>query len=129
MTMPITNAKDRPLNQNSGTMPDVSGAILEWLQPMTFTLLAKSVVAFKNKESTPIPIQTQGLWQPYQPRNLQQTQEGQRSWRWFRMFTLPGSGLDVDNIISYLGQNYRVMSINDWTLAGYVEYKLVQDYQ
>lgn len=127
MTIPIKNAKDRKLGQNTGTLPDVTGGLLDWFQPMNFLVLTKSVVNYKNKE-TARAIKTMGLWQPFSPRNLQIMEEGQRSWSWFRMFTLPGNALEIDNIISYLGVNYRVMGINDYTLNGYVEYRLIQDY-
>jgi hypothetical protein len=129
MSIPITNAKDRPLNQNVGTTPDLSGALLDWFQPMKFILLAKSVQAFKSKQFQNIPINTMGHWQPFQPRTLDIKQEGQRSWKWFRMYCFPGTGLDVDFIITYQGQNYRIMFINDYSLEGYQEFKLVQDYQ
>jgi hypothetical protein len=127
MSIPIQNAKDRKLNENTGTLPNLGEALLDWFQPMTFILLAKSVANFENLE-VQTPIDTMGLWQPYKPQENDIKQEGQRNWTWFRMLTFPGSGLQTDYIIQYLGKPSRIMSVLDYTLEGYQEFKVVQDY-
>lgn len=126
--MPIYNAKDIPLGQSYGGLPDVSGAMLNWFQNMTFIQIVKTVVNFQVVE-TPTKIDFQGVWQPFSPKQLALLPEGQRAWSWFMCHADPNLKLDTDEIIKYEGQNYRVMANNDYTHYGYREYHLVQDYR
>lgn len=124
---PIYNAKDVLLSQNSGTMPDVSDAILDWFQPMLFTTVTKTVVNFQVRE-VGTSINFLGVWQPMSAQKLTQKPEGQRAWLWFTVHAEPGLELVPDEIINYLGVNYRVEAKFDYRLNGYVEYHLVNDY-
>ena len=60
MSIPIINAKDIPLNQGTGTVPNVSGAMRNWFQTMTFEQVTKSVVNFKVVE-TKVSIDFMGV--------------------------------------------------------------------
>lgn len=124
---PIANAANRPLNQNSGTVPDVGDALLDWFQPMVFTTLVKSVDGFQNVE-TPTDVNFMGVWQPMSMRRLAMKPEGQRSWKWFTVHAQPSLVLEPDEIVTYLGEQYRVMAHKDYKLYGYVEYELVNDF-
>jgi hypothetical protein len=124
----IINGKDLPLNQNSGTVPDVSGALKNWFQPISMTSITKTVVNFKVIESG-TPIETLGVWQPFSGKQLAMKPEGQRKWGWWTLHAEPGLVLEPDQIVTYLGINYRVMRQQDYRLYGYVEYELVEDYE
>lgn len=123
----IQNGRDTPLNANSGTLPDVNDAILDWFQAMTFGVVTKSTVGFQAVE-TQSQISFQGVWQPLTERQLQMKPEGERAWSWFWLHASPNLILQVDDVVTYLGTQYRVMSNKDFRLYGYVEYHLVQDY-
>lgn len=125
--MRIKNASSIPLNQNSGTLPDVSGAMLDWFQPMIFSLVSKSVTNFQNVETT-TEVSFLGVIQPLGPRQLMIKPEGQRAWKWFQVHAEPALILSTDQIIEYEGVQYRVMAETDYRDYGYVEYHLVQDY-
>lgn len=125
--MIIKNGKDTPLNENSGTLPDVSGAMLDYFQPMVFGTVAKAVEGFQVVE-TKTSVSFQGVIQPFSDRQLMMKPEGQRSWKWYTVHAEPQLELATDEIITYLGAQYRVMSLRDYRLYGYVEYHLVQDY-
>lgn len=125
--MPILNAKDIPLNQNAGTMPDVSGALFDWFQPMTFGVVVKTTQNFQVIE-TKTDVSFMGVWQPLTDRQLALKPEGQRSWKWFMLHAQPTLVLDTDSVVTYLGVQYRVMSQKDYKLDGYIEYHLVNDY-
>lgn len=123
----ITNAADSRLFQNPGTLPDMSTTMLEYFQPMIFKQLVKSVVDFQNVE-VPTDINFQGVMQPLTEQALRMKPEGQRSWKWYWLHAEPGLSLKPDDVVTYQGQQYRVMTKKDYSQYGYAEYHLVQDY-
>lgn len=127
MGVPIQNAKDRLLTQQTGDLPQMGEALLSWFQPMRFILLTKSVVGFQNVES-PGSITFQGVWQPFNARKLAMMPVGQRDWKWYTVHSDPTLNLQNDDIIVYLGEPYRVMEKWDWNLYGYKEYHVIRDY-
>lgn len=127
MASTILNAKNTPLNVRTGTVPDVSGALTDWFQPMVFTQVVKSVVNFQDVE-TDTDINFEGVIQPYTARQLLFKPEGQRAWTWLMLHSDTQLALDVDEIVKYLGVATRVMSRKDYTIYGYLEYNLVQDW-
>ncbi len=122
----IANGCNVPLNTLAGTTPDVSGALMDWFQPMQFSQLVKTVVNFQNFE-VPTVTNTRGVMWPAK-QNLIMDAAGQRSWIDKELFCLPDVVLNVDDIIVYLDVQYRVLSKVDYTLNGYVFYRLTQDY-
>lgn len=125
--IPIKNAKDTPLAANTGTVPDVSGAMLNWFQPMTFGLVTKTVEGFQVVEVEDA-ISFQGVWQALTERQLMLKPEGQRAWSWYWLHAQPTLDLKTDDVIQYLGVQYRVMTKKNYKLYGYIEYHLVQDW-
>lgn len=123
----IANAKDTPLNVRTGTVPDVSGALKDYFQPMTFTKVQKSVAGFQNVEQ-PLPINFWGVIQPLSERQLVLKPEGERAWTWLMLHAEPSLTLQVDDVLVYLGKQTRVAARKDFSLYGYVEYQLVQDW-
>lgn len=125
--MPIQNANTVKLNQNPGTLPDLSGALLNWFQKLQFNIVNKTTVNFQVVE-TLTPVETQGVRQPLSAQKLMIKPEGQRRWKWEMIHALPNTPLEPDMIIKFKDQNYRVMDKWDWTEYGYIEYHIVQDY-
>lgn len=125
---PIANAKDVPLNQRAGTVPDVSGALTDWFQPMVFTRILKTPVAFQAVE-TPTNVNFRGVIQPLNGRKLEMKPEGQRAWTWSMLHSDPSLKLDVDEVVTYLGVQTRVMSQKDYSIYGYMLYEIVQDWE
>lgn len=124
---PILNGKDTPINIRTGSIPDVSGAMTDYFQPMTFTQVAKSIQGFEAVE-TPTVVNCQGVIQPLSGRRLELKPEGQRAWTWLLLHADPSLVLEVDEVVTYNGVQTRVMSQKDYRLYGYVEYELVQDW-
>lgn len=123
----IFNAASLPLNVKTGTVPDVSGALRDWFQPMIFTPVSKVVEGFQVVE-TADPVNFQGVLQPFTERQLLLKPEGQRAWTWLLLHAEPVLTLAVDDVVLYLGVQTRVMSRKNFSLYGYVEYHLVQDW-
>lgn len=128
MAGPIANGKDTPLNVKTGTVPDVSGALQDWFQPMSFETVSKTVDAFQVVEAGTV-IEFQGVIQPFTERQLLLKPEGQRAWTWLWLHADPSLTLQVDEVVTYLGVQTRVMSRKDFKIYGYVEYHLVQDWE
>jgi hypothetical protein len=123
----IANGANRPLNVQTGTVPDVSGALKDNFQNLSFDLVTKTVVGFSVQEST-TPVSFWGLVQPFTTRDLLIKPEGQRAWTWLWIFAEPVLKLQVDDVLVFLGKQTRVMSRKDFTLYGYVSYACVQDW-
>jgi hypothetical protein len=123
----IINGANTPINQVTGTVPNVSGALKDYFQFMTFTPLQKTVSGFQVVENS-APIEFWGVIQPFTPRQLMMRPEGERAWSWFTLHAEPAVNLKVDDVILYLGKQYRVMAQTDFRLYGYVLYQLVQDW-
>lgn len=123
----ILNAGTITLDQNSGTLPDMSGALKNWFRPMTFRKITKVVTAYQVQE-TAVVISTQGVFQPLTGKQLLIKPEGQRAWSWWQLHAETDLVLDVDEIVEHNGEKYRVMSQKDYGLYGYVEYELVKDW-
>lgn len=129
---PIQNAKNVLLNQNPGSLPDVSGALLEWFQPLIFTKITKETVNFQLRE-TQTEVNTFGVIQPLSGRNLQMKPEGQRKWDWQQLHAAIGTPLAVDDIVVSVNLKdgntpYRIMSKKDYSAYGYIVYELQEDY-
>jgi hypothetical protein len=122
----IFNASSRPLNQVTGTVPDVSGALKDWFQPLTYEPVTKTNAAFQVIE-TGAPVSFWGLIQPIK-RNLDLMEVGQRAWTWLRLIAEPTIMLEVDDVVLFNGVQTRVMTKNDFSLYGYCEFSLIQDF-
>lgn len=125
--MVIRNAADRPLFDKAGTVPDVSGALLDYFQTMVFALVKKTIVNSQVVETTS-PINFQGVIQPFTERQLLLRPEGERAWTWFTLHADPSLTLNVDDVVLWRGKQTRVMARKNFELYGYVEYQLVQDW-
>ena len=123
----INNAANYPLFAKGGTVPDVSGALQDYFQAMTFTFVKKQSVGFQGLE-TPLPVNFQGVVQPFSERQLLLKPEGERAWTWLTLHAEPSLILQVDDVVEYYGKQTRIMSRKDFSLYGYVEYTMVQDW-
>ncbi len=123
----INNAANIPLNAQTGTVPDMSSALSDWYQPMTFGVITKVISDFQVIESI-VDTQFMGVWQPLTGRDLVMKPEGQRAWSWWMLHADLAIDLKVDDIIIYLTKQYRVMAKKNYSLYQYQYYELVEDY-
>jgi hypothetical protein len=126
----VSWGKDRTLNQNIGTLPNVSGAIMGQLRMMAFGVVRKTVnqTTFDTQEEVS-NIRAKAQLQPYKPTELEIAAIGSRSWQWKILRALPILILRTDDVVKIDDQPYRVMSVFPWQEFGFVEYKLVEDYK
>jgi hypothetical protein len=123
----IKNAGDYSIQYQQGTVPDVSGAMQDYFQPVTFNQLTKTVTGFQVVESSN-NWTFQATIQPFTQRQLMLRPEGERAWTWFLMHAQPSVTLQVDDVVLWGGKQTRVMSRKDFAMYGYVEYSLCQDW-
>ena len=124
--IPISNGKDTLLTANTGSVPNVSGAMRCWFQPMSFVRVAKIVKNFKVVE-TPTVIDFLGVVDP-NDQPLEMMERGQRAWDSFNCYTQIGVPLFPDDVVIYLGVQYRVLNKYDFAIYGYLKYALKQDF-
>lgn len=124
----MNNASSKPFGSlNLSGMPNMAGTLQGWLQSLTFGLVTKTVENYEVKEVyKPIPFR--GVWQPLEARKLFLKPEGQRSWTWIQCHSTSDLSLKNDDIIQFQGIQYRVMAQWGYSLNGFFEYHLVQDY-
>lgn len=68
-----------------------------------------------------------GILQPVPSQKIQVKPEGQRTWKWWSLWTV--LALNLDDIIACSdGRKFRVMSVSDWQAGGYYAYELVEGF-
>lgn len=126
---PLKNACDVYLNQNSGTLPNVTDAILNYFQQMTFSLIRKNLgnfTGFYVQEAT-VNIICYGMMQTH-GRRLMMTKDGQRLWRNQTLYCESSVILKPDDVVVYLGVQYRVLERENWIQYGFIKYGLAEDF-
>lgn len=123
----ITNGKDIKLNENSGTIPNVSGALLNWFQQITIGIIVKETINFTLVETVQY-INFLGIWEQPSPERLEIRASGERSWNYASLWTQPEVNLKTDDIIIRNGVQYRILNKWDWSDGGYLQFDLVQNY-
>ena len=122
----IKSAKDNGLNFS--TMPNVSSPVKRWVTPMLFQKVTEVIEDYESVR-TKEDIHFKGVWQPFNWKQLQALPEGQRAWSWFWVHSLTNIKVNLNDRIEFKGVLYRVMGFKDYSLNGYYEYNLVEDYQ
>lgn len=127
--MKIANGKNLPLNVQSGGVPNMSGALNNWYQQMTFSRVVKKTIGYQVVESM-IEVSFQGVIQPFGKQDLMMKPIGQRGpeWKWNWIHSNIALGLENDDVIKYLGVQYRVLGESPYNLYGYYSYEALEDY-
>ena len=119
----------KPLNQLSG-MPQVGNVLNGWTVKITLQVLTQTIVDGFPVD-TPRSVTFDGTVQPFSPQQLKLIPEGQRAWQWLQIHCKTGPNtleLSPGDKIVYNGTRYKVMAQNDYSLNGYIEYHLIQDF-
>lgn len=124
---PIPIAGNTKLNENPGTLPQHMDTVSNWFQLLQFDRITKTLVNFQVTETTE-PVAFQGVVVTSPNRKLQMTASGQRLWVTKSIFCWPNVPLNPDDVVVYLGVQYRVLEGADYAQYGIQEYFLAQDY-
>lgn len=115
-------------NLSSG-MPNMSTTLTGWEVPLSLQKLEQKIVEGDVifEETT---INFIGVWQPLRYEQLQSKPEGQRSWEWMWIHAKAGTlNLNTADKIIFNNKRYKVMSVRDYSLNGFIEYEVVRDFE
>ena len=112
-----------------GGLPQMTNTLNGWEVPLTLKRIKQSIVDGDSVKTEEI-INFQGVFQPLRDDQLQFKPEGQRSWSWYWIHAKAGTlNLQTQDKIEFQGTRYKVMSVKDYSLYGYIEYQVIADYE
>ncbi len=107
------------------SFPSVKEAFFNWTSPIQFNVVTTKSVDGEAIEVPDNQIFFDGVIEPLSPRLLLIKPEGERSWKWWTLWT--EQALQPDDIVQdSSGAQYRVMKKSNWSEADYQEYEIVQ---
>jgi hypothetical protein len=106
-------------------LPDLSGAFSSFAEDTQFKVIKKEVVDFEVQETPGPALYVFGHMQPLHERQLLVKVEGERGWKYWRLFTTDELKLDWELVDEQL-RRYRVMASEDWREANYFVYQVVE---
>lgn len=108
-------------------LPQMTSTLLNWFQPITFTQVVQRVNENSQIQDTPYDTTFRGVWQPLSPQKLVMKPAGQRAWSWFQLHADPTLILNPNDVVYYLGTQFKVMEKQDYSRYGYIEYHVILD--
>jgi len=106
-------------------LPNLRQALRNFGRPLQFAIIEKSVVDFEAVETTLDVKYLNGVMTPMTAQKLLIKPEGQRQWKWWEIITT--TRLNLDWLLQDpAGKRYRIMSITDWSQAGFYTYELTE---
>lgn len=107
--------------------PNMQDAFLDWQTRSTFSVVTKSLSNYQVSESKGAETSFDGLLYPQSAQQLAIKPEGQRTWKWWALIS--SKALALDTVIKDASsKEFRVMSVRDFSMAGFYEYDLVENY-
>lgn len=120
--------KAKNLKALSG-MPQMGMTLNGWEVPLTLVKVFQDIVE-GDLVTTEQEISFVGVWQPLKDEDLQFKPEGQRSWEWIWIHAKSGTlNLQTADKVIFNNKRYKVMSVKDYSLNGFIEYQLVRDFE
>lgn len=112
-----------------GGLPQMANTLSGWEVPLTLKRIKQNIVDGDSVKTEEI-INFQGVFQPLRDDQLQFKPEGQRSWSWYWIHAKAGTlNLQTQDKIEFQNIRYKVMSVKDYSLYGYIEYQVILDYE
>jgi len=108
-------------------IPQMNNALNGWLSDITIdklTIFIQDFQAISTKET----ILFQGVVQPYKPSELEIQAAGNRIFAWIRIHTITDLIIKPQDKIIYNNKQYKVWSVQDYSMAGYYEYTCIEDF-
>lgn len=116
-------------NANLSNLPNMSNTLTSWLIPLTLEKITQSIVNGDVVQTTQ-KIDFRGVWQALKDEQLQFKEEGQRSWSWYWLHAQAGTlNLQTQDKIIFNNVRYKVMTVKDYSIYGYIEYEVIKDFE
>lgn len=110
-------------------LPQMTNTLNGWEVPLTLTKVVQKIVNGDRVTEEQL-INFQGVFQPLRDEQLQYKPEGERSWSWYWIHAKAGTlNLKTQDKIIFKSNKYKVMSVKDYSLYGYIEYQVIRDYE
>ena len=110
-------------------MPQMAMTLTGWEVPLTLVKVIQDIVD-GDAVFTEQQINFMGCWQPLRDEELQFKPEGQRSWEWIWIHAKAGTlNLQTADKIIFNNKRYKVMSVKDYSLNGFIEYQIIRDFE
>lgn len=117
------------INQIASGMPQVDSAIDGWEISFIVKRIRQVRIDGEIKNRSTFD-KISGCLQPLQPKQLMLKPEGQREWKWYQLHVKKQyASVPNGTIIKINNTEYKVMASKDYTLNGYIEYHLLQDFK
>lgn len=126
---PLYVPANSDLTQNLGNLPDMNDAIRSTFQLLTFDVINKTILPGGLLQETTTPVQFYGAVNVHIPTPLDIAAHGQRAWSMKDCHSDIAVQLANDNVVIYLGVQYRVQGYSDYTRFGYQGFQLILDYE
>lgn len=124
---PIVNGRDLPFGQALAGLPDVSGAVIQFFQPVTVGIIKATQVNGRTQTIVENYIDTRGV-RIATDNKLVISKTGERFWAREEVYFLSEILLKSDDLFLFNNIQYRVLAIEAWTEYGYNKYSVVQDF-
>ena len=113
----------------TGQFPQMREVLEGWEFPLTLIKIKQDVVE-GDVVTQEEKIDFLGVWQPLKDEQLQFKPEGQRSWSWYWIHAKAGTlNLLTGDKIIFQNKRFKVMNVKDYSLNGYIEYQIIEDFQ
>ena len=124
---PIVNGKDLPMGQALAGLPDVSGAVIQFLQPVTIGIINATQINGRTQTIVEKYCDTQGV-RIATDNKVVYSKTGERFWAHEDIYFMRDVILKIDDLFLFNQKQYRVLAIEQWTEYGYNKYTVLQDY-
>lgn len=113
----------------TGQFPQMGEILDGWEFPLTLIKIKQNIVE-GDVVTQEEKIDFLGVWQPLKDEQLQFKPEGQRSWSWYWIHAKAGTlNLLTGDKIIFQNKRFKVMNVKDYSLNGYIEYQIIEDFQ
>lgn len=117
------------INQIANGMPQVDEVLSGWQISFMVKFIKQVQIDGEFVDRSTLH-KIYGVLQPLKNEELQAKPEGQRAWKWYWLHVQKQYPRLPDGyIITINDEDYKVMASKDYTLNGYNEYHLLQDYK
>ena len=109
--------------------PQMAHVLDGWETQLTLVKVTQNVVE-GDLVTDETNITVQGVIQPLKTEQLLAKPENMRSWQWLWIHAKSGSlNLQTGDKIRWNNKLFKVMGVKDYSLNGFVEYEIVEDFQ
>ncbi len=110
-------------------MPQMDQTLNGWEVPLNLIKVVQNVVE-GDLVTEEQKISFIGVWQPFSMEQLALLPEGQRSWSHYWVHVKASTvNLDTADKIIFQDKRYKIIEQKNYTLNGYIEYHVIEDYE